>query len=743
MKKHESQPLFTAISGLKYPTASRKYLMDLVHDIVVQDGSKFVVVAGHVLDGKFLEAEYKARLYDELATMRTNFKEDYATEKKDVGDVLRALRARKSPTLKERTSELKAELTALKAEQVAELKKYPEEFHKHFVNDVVKGLNAFLPVIQDVNYHIVIAENVFDKWIGVEVLETLQRIRSDIRLIGQDLDGSYDTEVKIPIRMKGMSDVRVIVPRRQPWFYDIITSFMQRLINSFVPRTFSEAPDLILVGCTGTAAHLPFYKGVPSISIPALHKINEVTSTESMVGCVTVFVKNGDGARFIPKQYDFRPIVLREKELVAPPGISRIENIILDTLRLSDGTYGTIEFRIHQKYGMKYPRAEIKAAIEKLMERGLVKHNRKANRYMIPESAVISSVNVSLKDMLKDVKVIKHVVFSCVHVGALKTLYHSFIRDIVNLGENADALIENGDFIQGISHNYEYNGELLPGANGFDKQRILAAYLKAKVILEIFKRRLRDQPNTLLGKPVELLDRCLIAYVVNAGNHPSWVYYNKHSLVLQDYLMLLEKLLFEGIIEILGKSGVRIDAAALDAVQKSIKDKVKKVGETKLVEVNGILIGVKHPSKARTKSKSQRIQEVTDSLNQMHMSLRRRLTVKSKKQHERFAVAYIANFHEAASVWVVRFGQAVLGVMTGAYLKDSSFENDHDKVVDHGPCVVTLGIVNDAVVWSETDFVDSIAPEDEKIVFADDIRTDVVLELSAFLNDIAKNIPWR
>ncbi|MBI5733113.1 hypothetical protein HY967_04135, partial [Candidatus Jorgensenbacteria bacterium] len=324
----KDRALFTAVSGLKWPTQSRDYLVKMFRDAAVSDRARFIILAGHIVDGKFLEQEYKDRLQSEIDILKTELAvelEDRGAENAQTVERLEAQVSRGTfdrASLKAKKQQLKDSVVELKNEAKSKMQELSDSFRKRFVDEMSKGLDGFLPVIPEMRYHIVIAEDVYDKPIGVEILEALQNRRrrngtNDIVLHGERRDGFYDTEVKIPVRMEGVDEIRVIVPRRQPWFYRIITSFMQRLINSFTPRTFSKEPDLILVGCTGTAAHLPYYEGVPSIAVPALHKIDEVLSTENMVGCVSVRAthcgRNGK-VTFVPKFHDFRRTVLHEKE---------------------------------------------------------------------------------------------------------------------------------------------------------------------------------------------------------------------------------------------------------------------------------------------------------------------------------------------------------------------------------------------------------------------------------------------
>ena len=718
--KHEEVSV-VGISGINFPVESRKYLMKLVSDIIKDHSAKFVVVAGNTINGKALEAEFKAQLKFELKQAM----EQHKIDKKNDPDL---------PPFDKET--------------------FKAQFDRDFIRSIAQELNQFFPTLEGVNYHFVISEKVYDRPIGVRILEELRRSRDDFRLLGEKKNGTYETEVKIPVNMRGFHNgIRVIVPRKAPWFYRIITSFMQTLISRFIPRTFSGKPDLILVGCTGTAAFLPFYEGVPSISIPALHKIDEHVSTENMVAASVVkLVYENDRKRIINRTYDFRTLISHEKDLAIPADSPRMEKRILTALLPSSASMKTLLFRIntikrsrnnrnHNGNGIKNHRPkllkaeDLKEALESLIKKGIVTYSRKSNRYEVDEKH-LNDLQVNLTDFLKDSRNFKEGVFSCYHGGSLKTLYHTVNHYLPPALVDRDVVVENGDEIQGIAHNYEYNGELLHIAHGYDKQEILTASLRAKNLLDVFKLRLRLYKDEKLAVH-DLIDKCLITYVFNLGNHPSWKHYQKDAIILNTFEMVLRTKLLEGIIDILSKSDISADYRI---VKKAVDSKVIRLGESMMVNINGVTLGIKHPWKGRTQSKSHRIQDVVDFFWRNFD----RFAKKIAKNSNGFALVNVANFHEAASVHVVKFGKTVLGVMTGAYLKDTSFENHHDKVVDFGPALVHVCLNKEGLLlFSEVEFDDRIHPDDEKIVLADRIRESDVNKLCKDLLEIAGDMPWR
>lgn len=694
---------FTVISGINYPFGSRKYLMSLLKGVAEKDDSKFILIAGNTLAGKELERELKDRVKLERKLIRQNNKLKEKGEKKD---------------------------TFTQEDE--------DNIKRDFIEEIAYGLHDFLPVIKDVNYHIQIAEKVFDKPLGTKILERLKGIRKvlghdDIRLI-------YDTEAQVPVRMAGVENIRSVVPYRTPWFYKIITGLMQRLIDSFVSRTYSPRPSLVLAACTGVGAYLPFYQGVPSVSVPTFHKIGEQLSSENMVGCVTISLCVESGLLKVrPITYDFRTVIFNERKLLIKDEYSAAEKAALEALKPSSASLRVITFRINEQLSVKKQMsdAKVKEALENLKKKKLIVFNEKSNRYEVNEDTV-GYAKISLDDFLKGGRLIRHVVEACRHIGCLKTLYHTADEDLPKMLVDADAFIDAGDSIQGIAHDYEYNGENLPIVNGFDKQQVLAANLFKKNLVDTFSLRAKRLSESKSKQNVaDFINKCLISFRFITGNHPAWATRTRNSLVLGHFEDLLKHLIFVDILRICREYGyTNVDS---DEVLKIINEKIVRVGEDGIAEIDGIRVGVKHPHKSRTLTKSQRVQEVINFIYGSFYAFMENV----EKKHPDVSLAYVGNFHEAAAVHVSKFGRTLLGVMVGAYLKDTQFEVNKDKVVDIGPAKVEAYLSPDGqILYSQIEFINNINPEDQKLVLAKRITTKMVLELCSWLTKIF-DLPWR
>ena len=598
-----------------------------------------------------------------------------------------------------------------------------EEIKNDFIMDMALAFNDFLTNV-GINCHIVMDE-VYDRPIGMEILRKLQDMnRNDIRLIN-------DSEAKIPINILGIEEMRVIVPRKKPWFYKVITGLMQRLIDSFVQRSFSPPPSLILVGCCGIGAQIPSYKGVDSFAIPTLHKITEQQSTENTVGCLSMKIsKNSEGKLNIDQKryYDFRSVIFNEREIAIANNVPDQEKRIINALKPSSASFKTLMFRVNSDGQDFINEDDIKKMLSELENKGVVVWDKESNRYSINEK-LVQQADISLDEFLKNSMVIEHTVLSCFHVGALKSLYFTALKYLPINAINSDALIFNGDTILGLAHNSEYTGECLPVAIGYDKQEIIAAHIIHKILWKIFEKRFeRIKDKDSLAASV-IIDKCLIKVVINIGNHDLWENYAKSALPLSLLHSQLKALLLKSIIDICEKNSLKSNLSMVDSI---IEEKIIGVGENNIVEINGVPIGLKHPHKARTLTKSHRIQEVAAFFSEQKF-----------KNYPDLSLVYVANFHEAAAVSVSIFGRTILGVMTGAYLKDTVFENHKDKVVGYGSANVKVCFNSQKqILYNEVDFDQRIHPLDKKIVLADKLTSKDVLKLCLRLCKIV-NLPWR
>src|SRR3989344_3103305 len=702
-----------AISGLSWPTMSRKYLIQLVKDAVVKDDAKCALSAGGTIDGKHVEGELKAQLKWHLREMRA-----IARKNKEPFDI---------------------DFTK-------------EQFESDFIADHALRLNAFLPVLPNgVNWHIAIAERIYDRPIGAKILEKLRDMRSDVRLLGtRREDGFYDHEPKFPVLIPDFGEIRILMPKSAPWFSKTISNLVQRLMSAYTARSLSLKPNLVIVGLTGTAVDLPSYDGVHVVSVPASGRLAEQKSTEHMIGASVIKIaENGhEGARVVNGVHNFRLPVFLEKSVSVPSSLSKVEQAAMRALLPSDASPKTVLFRMNaekkpSKHSKNWTKEHASEALKKLVAEKLVVYSKASNQFGINEE-LRKNVDITMGSLWKGARHVKHVIVSCVHGGATETLYFTFIDNTVRLCLDADALIENGDLMQGIAHQYEYSGALIPISYGVDKQEIANAYMRAKILLGIFEARLKDPKMGAQGTAEEVLSRCLITYVYNTCNHDMWVYHNRGALPLKLFESTLHIRLMGEIQRLLEEHKV---VATAQQIQKALATKIIRVGEDLMVELNGIMVCIKHPHKPRTMLKTGRIQEVGDWMWRTIDTHHKYMAGKANKKKP-LSVTYVANYHEAAATHLTKYDRTVLGVMTGSMLFKTLFEGHRDKVIDFGPAVVTLHTNPEGqLLYSETEYVTHIDERDKKFIFTKDISTEAMLghclALMKYIGIDPKALPWR
>lgn len=689
MAKNKRSLSFVAISGLNFPSRSRPYLPRLAQEIAEQEKAEFILVAGNMLAGRALEQELK--------------------------ELLKGIRKEKS-------------------EQAESQKDKKVDSLDEFVADKAAALDEFLPRLKgQMKYHIVIAEKVYDKALGVQVLEALRKLRKEAGC--DDIRLHHNPDTKIPIHLPNFGEMRVLVPRKEPWFYENVTGLMQRLVNSFAMRTNSSKPRLILAGCTGTSNFLPRYKGLAAVSVPVLHKLDEQLSTENMVGCVVVKIKAvDDDFQISHKTYDFRTAIFNEPKFALNGDLTANQKLVLDVLKPSSASRGTILFRVNTlSKETPWSEDQLKKVLQELKDKKLISRDREGHRYSISDS-LLRRVQINLASFLQGAKKLVLVVKSCWHVGALKALYHTTLEVEPELAEDADAICLNGDVTQGISHNYEYNGELAPAMNGADKHQIFAALMQGGMIMTVFKKRwekITDQKLAVTDK----LAQCLITYVYNIGNHDEHRFSSsKHAIPLQTFDASLRSYLTSEIMAFLVAKDQQ--GVGLQIVENLVNQKVIRVGESRVVKLGGIPIGLKHPRQGRTQGMGLRIQQTANFFDKALRDWPNNIL-------SEINIVLVANFHEHAAIHMGLFGRTVLGVQSGAMLKDTEFENGMNKAVDHGLVRVVVELNgNGELLTTEMEFPDYIAPADKNIVFADQLTQGQVMEHFAALAQ-KYNMRWR
>ncbi|MBI2633311.1 MAG: hypothetical protein HYW78_02875, partial [Parcubacteria group bacterium] len=447
-------------------------------------------------------------------------------------------------------------------------------------------------------------------------------------------------------------------------------------------------------------------------------------------------VENGNNDfKIIPTFHDFKVPVFEAKDFaIKKDDFTKCQLAILKALKASGAGAETILFRINNESRVQTTLEKIDKNLEKLKKDRVVTYDKNSKRYSINETLLKKAI-LSFDELHQNSTKITFEVDSCEHIGALKSLYFTILEEKPKLAEDADAIVINGDIKQGISHNYEYNGELLPMLNGPDKHEILSALMQKKIIMDVFKVRWRKNVSDKKLSTEQLLKKCLISFFYNVGNHDEPRFeHSKDSIPLYDFDRTLRSELVPAVYMFLQEQQ-RMDMPFAE-VAKIINEKIIRIGESRTFTLNGITIGVKHPHQGGAESRSKKIQDTGNFFQKALIDW-------PEKELQTIPVVLVANFHTQAFVHMSSFGKTVLGVMTGAMVKDTEFENNMNKVVEHGMVKVTIEFDPKGRILSDTvEVCDHISDKDKKIVFADKLTLEKIAELQM---ELAKmfDIPWR
>lgn len=549
----------------------------------------------------------------------------------------------------------------------------------------------------------------YDGPMGVDIADRLQKLREDI--VFWDRESS-----RFP--MKNVSRVLwALNPEKAAWRSKYFSTMVDRLVQDKTKQTSQELPDIWTVGCGGSAVNLPAGGGNPRpmISIPALHRLQQVNTSENQVGVAVV--EFAEGSNF-PKvvTYNFKDLVARERDFIpVPEGLEDDENLtkterdqrerqraIFKEVLTNVPTIGMLEDALRWK--------------RRTLERDIVHYNEQGFEPAIVLDEKSGKYNVSyewlqhkLRYPMPDVSTFNKdssVSFSCLHAGYKTTQYEWFVTRIPELiVENGiQSLVGCGDFVAGLKHNLDFRGELLSGANNYDKQEDAAARLTAAVLVRVLKLRL----DKCLGKKKpskdtlrKLVNDSLIHLYYIPGNHDEWVQDTGH-MPLSTYNVILEKTIIEGIYEYLDSLGL-----SLVGLREIVKEHIHFGGEHEFP--SGVTMSIRHPHQGRMQTSSGRAQQTMGA---------------TKGQ-----VVYIGNFHVGVAVheWHPEMGQRV-AVQEGTIAAGTDFESNMNKLVDTEVGMVRVYSDPESKRIFKTEMMWQSPSKDELVIFDDRITLYQILE---------------
>ncbi|OGY67962.1 MAG: hypothetical protein A3H63_00685 [Candidatus Harrisonbacteria bacterium RIFCSPLOWO2_02_FULL_45_10c] len=533
----------------------------------------------------------------------------------------------------------------------------------------------------------VVTSLAYDGEIGRKVVKRLLELRrseDDIRYLSSRRP--EDTTFRVPLQKSGKT-FAVVVPNKGVWRSLYYSTYPDRLIQDEMQRTSQKPCDVYAVGCFASSINrrdgeLPYQR----ISIPALHKLEDVVTAENMIGVRIV--------RFMPNEQvqpvltiSFKDFVSEERKYIASPSdCSKTEFSIVEEVKKSgevsigmlEDELGVTRFKLLRALTTLVKRKRAKVGLvydEDSQKYGFASEwFQRMIRYTWPDKAAWT------KDVLAG--------FGCLHGGSVHTAYKFFVQQLPGLlvAHEVKYLLAVGDLTEGLKHNLALRGEVYGGMNNTWQEKA-TAYMMAEVLLEVLNVRLekalkeKDVKKMSAQEMTALVSDSLMTFLYWIGNHDDWSSdFGYDPLAMFD--ATLKEELGSGLEKIKNKYGL-----SQISVPEVLKHKVILMQKGKPYTMpSGVTIDGAHYYAGRTQTSSTWLQR---ALSQLKAQL-----------------VWVANFHVAEIVekWEAHSGLRV-AMQLPTLKSKSSFEENKGKTTDFGVGLLKVWSHKGRVMVSETNFL--------------------------------------
>jgi hypothetical protein len=621
---------------------------------------------------------------EERAALETRVKETETEMKKRWS--LRAANEGRRTKEAEREAEELAKFQAEIAENEARLEPYKAENMAAYLAEAIpRFVNAEGERIK----LYIVPSSAFDGKIGNETAELLQELRSDdVIVYSQHRD-------RFPIASAGKI-VEVLVPEIMAWLRgDYYSTPVERVLKDrAVMGDRDVVPDMFVVGGFGSAMVKPEGEWpTPWISLPVLHDITGVRTSENQVGVVIMSI-HPEHAVPLFIAHSFKDQVSGELDFIGTPrGMNEQRRRLIDTMkRLRSASTGSLARETGLTEDVVTSEMQSMASTPSCTRNttwpGFV-WDDKSHKWSIPHKWIQESLRYP--SLAGERKIDSIMAYGCLHAGSVNLDMEFFLRELTQriLDHEATILVGAGDFVEGVNHELMNRKEVYGGLV-VTEQEILAARLIARVTVNIFRARFPDILKRLREKIGErqptddelhaAISEALLLNLLIEGNHDEWV---KRGGVIPLRIMYTEivTVVMRAIEQDLDKHGLRT-LGLYNLVQS--KTLILPFGRHQLP--SGLHLTVSHPHMSRTKTTSIRAQA---ALNQARDS----------------QLAIMANFHVGIVVhqWNGTLGQRCC-MQVGTLMVDTDFEHKKQKTVDFGFGFVRVVSVKGRVVETHTSF---------------------------------------
>lgn len=608
------------------------------------------------------------------------------------GDYKRILSERIAEAMQERVMISQAQKTKPKEERVAveSLQDIRLRVAEELMQETVEKLAQYIPAFIDkegnpLKLYIVTAPAInYDGKVGAQIAGRLSRIRSDIIFWG-----SKDKRLRLKGFFRADGKERnfwVVLPTKAAWRSKYFSTRPDRLIEdieSQTTQTWKDPTDLWVSDCSAVSLITP--RGAnktPRISTPGLHRLQETTTSENQIGVAIVeFSPDGDEMAIATEFWSFKDFVAQERTLIsAPEGASDLQAKIFRAVAEYPRTVGMLE--------------DVLGSRRELIEKAIAQYQEKALQPAIVcdesqeynfDSLWLQHAHLQHPIAWDQLRVDSILGFGCLHAGYEMTQYDYFVHTVPELilRYGVTTLVGAGDYIAGLKHNLHLRGEIIGGMN-YTQQQDTAAWLKALVILKVFRARFEQtlkKNKDKIGDPDfirAVVNDALLRYLFWLGNHDKWLLDFGvdpiDTVISHLYLYLTQELQ-----EYLRSQGFFVEDIA-DIVRSHI------VYADEHVLPSGIRMGINHPEMARAGTTSLRTQE----------------TLGARPDCQ---AVVLANFHIGKEVcqWEGDLGQRV-GLQVGTLVSGTDFEDGKNKRVDTGVGMLRICSLDGRILSTKTTF---------------------------------------
>ncbi|HEY4474561.1 MAG TPA: hypothetical protein VJC06_01400 [Candidatus Paceibacterota bacterium] len=609
-----------------------------------KEGVHFISLAGGLIDERSISRDMKAYV-----------KEHVETEKDKVKEQNLKIKAKNKKAKKQA-----ALLPILIGEQLVTRKSVLEE---EFLREVAKQLAKILPVM-GVDWFITTSP-AFDGEIGERVAHLLSEERSDVRVwnVGGD---------RFPVKYVNKL-LWILTPVKAVWMRgDYYSTAIERVIKDKIKQTSQGSPDIYVVGGFGSSINKP--KGelkYQYCAIPVCHRLEGIRVSENQIG-VSVLEFPADGSQHLFRTYSLKDMVNKELSFIVPPeGASVIQKKMIEIIKAKGwSTRGILSGEI----GISAE--ETQKAIQSLMEKKTFRRNGENWPGIVYEEKSekfyfnLDYVQRFLKYAFPSGPFSEDRILSlaCMHAGSRETDYDFLVNEVpkIILKQNAYIFIDAGDTKEGLKHDLDKKGEIIPGMANNTIQEKFAAHLIGTVILKVFQVRFAallkecDKEKFTPEKVAELVNKALLVFIYILGNHDLWEAEDGHEPLV----------VFRGVLVRFLTDHIHENLTA----QKLPYQPLTKLVEGKILcqefydLPSGLKLSIQHPHMSRAKTTSIRPQEMMDYGKRMGCQ-----------------VTIGANFHVKESIdeWDQDLGQCHCQEI-GTMKHGSSFERHKMKMVDQG-----------------------------------------------------------